>query len=154
MAYGPPARRVALLVRDASRDSPAARLDLAATLADLGLVEEACAATGAAAEGFTRVGDRDGFDRASLLLVRLYLEMGHADLAAARLGQVVAARSAGRKGVDIATPVVSPEDMATTISLYEAGARLAEVVDEIAVTGEPVTVIHDGRPVVVLMPPD
>lgn len=44
--------------------------------------------------------------------------------------------------------------MAKTITLYEAGARLAELVDEIAESGEPITVTQHGHPVVVLVRPD
>lgn len=90
MAYGHRARRLVLLVRDASRESPAARLDLAVLLADLGLGEEACAAAGAAASGFLAIGDERGAERASILLARLYLGLGHVDLAAARLDRLVA----------------------------------------------------------------
>ena len=44
--------------------------------------------------------------------------------------------------------------MAKSISLPEAGARLAEIVEEISATGEPVTITHRGMPVAVIVRPD
>lgn len=69
--------------------TPAHRLEFASLLEEAGLVEEACAAAGAAADGYEAAGDAIGAAGASLAMAEHLIKLGYHDLAAARLERVL-----------------------------------------------------------------
>lgn len=69
--------------------TPEARLEFGRLLAEAGLVEEAAAAAGAAADGFEAAGDTVGGAGASLVMAEHLVHLGYHDIAAARLERVL-----------------------------------------------------------------
>lgn len=69
--------------------TPAARLEFGRLLAEAGLVQEGCAAAGAAADGYEAAGDLMGAANASLVMAEHLIHLGYHDLAAGRLERVL-----------------------------------------------------------------
>ena len=83
--------RIARVVDDLldGHHTPENRLEFGRLLAEAGLVQEAAAAAGAAADGFEAASNPMGAATASLVMAEHLIQLGYHDLAAARLERVL-----------------------------------------------------------------